>query len=47
MEALEAVLQACKRRWWNTEPLRHAATTAAEAIAQRLGRRISPAGEVI
>jgi len=47
MEALDAVLQAAKRRWWNTQPLRDAAMVAAEAIAQKLGRRISPAGEVI
>jgi hypothetical protein len=47
MEALDAVLQASKRRWWNTQPLRDAAMVAAEAIAARLGRRISPAGEVI
>jgi eukaryotic-like serine/threonine-protein kinase len=47
MEALEAVLAATKRRWWNTQPLRDAAQVAAEAIAQRLGRRISPSGEVI
>ncbi len=47
MEALDAVLQASKRRWWNTQPLRDAALVAAETIAQKLGRRISPAGEVI
>jgi hypothetical protein len=45
--ALEAVLGAMKRRWWNTQPLRDAATLAAEAIAARLGRRISPSGELI
>ena len=47
MPALEAVLAASKRRWWNTQPLRDAATVAAEAIAARLGRRISPSGEVV
>jgi predicted Ser/Thr protein kinase len=47
MTALEAVLAASKRRWWNTQPLRDAATVAAEAIAAKLGRRISPNGEVI
>ncbi len=47
MEALDAVLQASKRRWWNTQPLRESALAAAEAIAARLGRRISAAGEVI
>ena len=46
-EALEAVLQASKRRWWNTQPLREAALLSADAIAGRLGLRISPAGEVI
>ncbi len=47
MAALEAVLAASKRRWWNTQPLRDAATLAAEAIAGRLGRRISPNGDVL
>jgi hypothetical protein len=46
-EALEAVLAASKRRWWNTQPLRDAAIVAAEAIAAKLGRRISAAGELI
>jgi len=47
MEALDAVLAATKRRWWNTQPLRDAAGIAAETIAHRLGRRISPSGEVV
>jgi predicted Ser/Thr protein kinase len=47
MEALEAVLQATKRRWWNTQVLRDAATVAAEAIAHRLGRRIGANGEIL
>jgi len=46
-EALEAVLQAVRKRWWNTQLLRDAALVAAEAIAARIGRRISPAGELI
>ncbi len=46
-EALEAVLQAAKRRWWNTAPLREAALAAADAIAGRLGLRVSPNGEVV
>ena len=46
-EALEAVLQAAKRRWWNTQPLREAALAAAETIAARSGFRISAAGEVV
>ena len=46
-EALDAVLQAAKRRWWNTQVLREAALGAAEAIASRLGLHISSAGEVV
>jgi hypothetical protein len=46
MAALEAVLSATKRRWWNSASLRDAATSAAEAIAARLGKRITAAGEV-
>jgi len=46
-DALDAVLQASKRRWWNTQPLREAALLAADAIAGRLGLRISPAGDVV
>ncbi|NUP06397.1 MAG: protein kinase [Polyangiaceae bacterium] len=46
-DALEAVLQASRRRWWNTQPLRESALLAADAIANRLGLRISPAGEVV
>jgi len=46
MEALEAVLTAAKRRFWNSAPLRDAATSAAEAIASRLGKRITPGGEI-
>jgi serine/threonine protein kinase len=46
-EALEAVLGGLKRRWWNSQLLRDAATIAADAIAARLGKRISPAGELV
>ena len=46
IEALEAVLTAAKRRFWNSAPLRDAATAAAENIAARLGKRITPGGEV-
>ncbi len=46
-EALDAVLGALKRRWWNSQLLRDAAAPAADAIAGRMGKRISPAGEVI
>jgi hypothetical protein len=45
-DALQAVLGATKRRWWNTQLLREAAARAAEAIAARIGKRLSPAGEV-
>jgi eukaryotic-like serine/threonine-protein kinase len=45
-DALQAVLGATKRRWWNTQPLRDVAGRAAEAIATRLGKRIGPNGEV-
>lgn len=46
-EALDAVLQAARRRWWNTQPLRESALIAADSIANRLGLRISPAGDVV
>ncbi|CAN91012.1 Protein kinase [Sorangium cellulosum So ce56] len=45
-EALDAALAASKRRPWNSQALRDAAGAAAEAIAARLGKRISTAGEV-
>lgn len=44
-EALQAVLAATKRRWWNTQLLRDAATRAAEAIEARMGKRVSAGGE--
>ena len=49
-EALEAVLGALKRRWWNSQLLRDAAAPAADAIAGRMGSRASkedlaPTGE--
>ena len=46
MEALTAVLAATKRRWWNGPPVREAAMAAAEAIAARLGKRVTAAGEI-
>ena len=46
-EALAAVLEAAKRRWWNGPALREAALRAAERIAGRAGKRISPAGEIL
>ena len=46
-EALAAVTEAGKRRWWNGPALREAATKAAAAIAPRVGKRVPPAaGEV-
>ncbi len=45
-EALAAVTEAAKRRWWNGPALRETATRAAAAIAARLGKRMPPAGEV-
>ncbi|WP_438027327.1 protein kinase domain-containing protein [Sorangium sp. So ce233] len=45
-EALDAALAAAKRRPWNSQPLRDAASAAAEAIAGRLGKRISTTGEL-
>ncbi|WP_438018343.1 protein kinase [Sorangium sp. So ce315] len=45
-EALDAALGAAKRRPWNSQPLRDAASAAAEAIAARLGERIPTAGEL-
>jgi serine/threonine protein kinase len=44
-EALAAVLEATKRRWWNGQALREAAARAAESISARLGKRVST-GEV-
>ncbi|MFO0589672.1 MAG: serine/threonine-protein kinase [Polyangiaceae bacterium] len=46
-EALAAVSEAAKRRWWNGPALREAAQRAASAIAPRVGKRVPPAtGEV-
>src|SRR6185437_6922304 len=46
MEALQAVIAAGKRRPWNGQALRDRATTAAEAIAARMGRRLNESGDV-
>src|SRR6185436_567303 len=46
MEALEAVIGATRRRPWNSGQLRDAALLAAEAIAARLGKRITASGEI-
>ncbi|WP_437945205.1 protein kinase [Sorangium sp. So ce296] len=45
-EALDAALAASKRRPWNSQALRDAASAAAEAIAGRLGKRISTVGDL-
>ncbi|WP_437600823.1 protein kinase [Sorangium sp. So ce590] len=45
-EALDAALAASKRRPWNSQALRDAASAAAEAIAARLGKGISTAGDL-
>jgi hypothetical protein len=45
-EALDAALAASKRRPWNSQQLRDAASAAAEAIAARLGKRLLPGGDV-
>lgn len=47
MESLHAVQSATKRRWWNTQTLRDAATRAAEAISARLGQHRSGGGETV
>ncbi|KYG07273.1 hypothetical protein BE21_30260 [Sorangium cellulosum] len=45
-EALDAALAASKRRPWNSQALRDAASAAVEAIAGRLGKRISTVGDL-
>ena len=47
IEALEAVMNATKRRFWNSASLRDVAVAAAESIAARLGKRITAAGEIL
>jgi hypothetical protein len=46
-EALDAVVAAAKRRPWNSQPLRDKALEAADAIAGRLGRRLTATGDLI
>jgi serine/threonine protein kinase len=46
IESLQAVLAASRRRLWNSATLRDVASSAAEAIALRLGKRISTSGEI-
>ena len=47
MDALQSVLAANKRRWWNSQPLRDAAMVAAEAIAGRMGKRVTESGDIL
>ncbi len=47
MEALHAVLKEARRRWGNSPQLREKAGVAAEAIAAKLGRRITESGEIL
>lgn len=46
-EALHAVQNAAKRRWWNTQLLRDAANRAAESISARLGKPTGTGGEAL
>ncbi|APR85395.1 serine/threonine protein kinase [Minicystis rosea] len=46
MEALQAVIAAGKRRPWNSQGLRDKATASAEAIAARMGKRLTESGDV-
>ena len=46
MEAVQAVIAASKRRPWNSQLLRDRATAAAEAIAGRMGKRLTESGDL-
>jgi serine/threonine protein kinase len=46
MEAVQAVIAAGKRRPWNSQGLRDRATAAAEAIAARMGKRLTESGDL-
>jgi hypothetical protein len=46
MEALQAVVAAGKRRPWNSQTLRDKAMAAAEAIAARMGKRLTESGDI-
>ena len=46
MEALQALVGATKRRPWNSQPLRDRSQAAAEAIAAKLGKRLTESGEL-
>jgi serine/threonine protein kinase len=47
MEALQAVVAAGKRRPWNSEGLREKANAAAEAIAAKMGKKLTESGDVV
>lgn len=47
MEALQAVIATTKRRPWNSQGLRDASQAAAEAIAARMGKRVTESGDVV
>ncbi len=46
MEAVQAVIAASKRRPWNSQLLRDKSTAAAEAIAARMGKRLTESGDL-
>ncbi|MFO0763167.1 MAG: serine/threonine-protein kinase [Byssovorax sp.] len=46
LEALQVIAKEAKRRWGNSQTLRDKASVAAEAIAARLGRRITDSGDI-
>jgi eukaryotic-like serine/threonine-protein kinase len=46
MEALQSLVKEARRRWGNSPQLREKAGAAAEAIAARLGRRITESGDI-
>jgi eukaryotic-like serine/threonine-protein kinase len=47
MEAAQAVIAATKRRPWNSQGLRDRATAAAEAIAAKMGKRLTESGDLL
>jgi hypothetical protein len=47
MEALQAVVGATRRRPWNSQGLREQAQAAAEAIAAKMGKRLTENGDVV
>ena len=45
-EALDALLNAARKRWWNSPALRERALLAAQTLAPRLGKKVGPGGEL-